>query len=360
MSQTSRPKPPLASISRRVQAYLIDVAIAVVISIVAALIGWLVGGSATGAWRVLAVLGVAAILGFAWALVYTAMQGGRGSLGQRARGIRLVRASDASPIGFGLALLRNVVWGLAAQIVVGYFTPLMDSMGRRQGWHDKAVGSVVVEARDTADAVPEKPAPPVAEPVAPTGPVVPHAPILPPPLGSEAGRPSAPSSMPSSLPPTALPVEPVQRAGVISHVPGVTVDPVPAPVADAAEPAPADPAPVEPAPANAVPDATVSLVWDDGSAQPVHGRTLVGRNPAAETGAALAPVRDDTLSLSKTHFEVGLDAGEAWILDRHSTNGVVLERDGDTRRLTAGERTTLRPGDVLRFGDRHARVETLS
>ncbi|MCW3492803.1 FHA domain-containing protein [Microbacterium sp. SSM24] len=98
------------------------------------------------------------------------------------------------------------------------------------------------------------------------------------------------------------------------------------------------------------------LTWDDGSRMAVYGRTLYGRNPAAESGTSSVPVRDETLSLSKTHFEIGGDATGAWIADRSSTNGTVLVRDGGRHPLVAGLPTMLRAGDRLELGDRTAVV----
>ena len=73
-----------------------------------------------------------------------------GSIGMRAQGVRLASAVDGTPLGFGRALLRNVVFGAAAGIVVGYFTPLFDGSGRFQGWHDKVSKAVVLDARTSA------------------------------------------------------------------------------------------------------------------------------------------------------------------------------------------------------------------
>ncbi|KRB37138.1 FHA domain-containing protein [Microbacterium sp. Root180] len=98
------------------------------------------------------------------------------------------------------------------------------------------------------------------------------------------------------------------------------------------------------------------LTWDDGSRIAVYGPALCGRNPAAEWGLASIPVRDETLSLSRTHFEIGGDAAGAWIADRHSMNGTVLVRDGGRHPLVAGLPTTLRAGDRLELGDRTAVV----
>ncbi|MBN9195286.1 MAG: FHA domain-containing protein, partial [Microbacterium sp.] len=108
--------------------------------------------------------------------------------------------------------------------------------------------------------------------------------------------------------------------------------------------------------ASVVPPVAV-LVWDNGTRVAVYGRTLFGRNPAREDDATAVAVRDETLSLSKTHFEMSGDASGAWVVDRHSTNGVVLVRDGGRIALVAGERTAVRTGDRLEFGDRSATIE---
>lgn len=100
--------------------------------------------------------------------------------------------------------------------------------------------------------------------------------------------------------------------------------------------------------------ALLTLTWDDGTSMAAYGRTLYGRNPAAEAGAAVVAVRDETLSLSKTHFEVGADANGPWVRDRHSTNGTVLVRDGARYALVPGIPTTVQAGDRLEFGDRSA------
>jgi predicted component of type VI protein secretion system len=63
-------------------------------------------------------------------------------------------------------------------------------------------------------------------------------------------------------------------------------------------------------------------------------------------------VRDETLSLSKTHFEIEVTADAVSVLDRHSTNGVTIVRDGTRIAADAGVRLPLEPGDALEIGDR--------
>lgn len=442
----------VAPISRRVVAYIIDALIAGGIGIV--LTGVLVTVAMTagldGMLSVLMIGGpVVALLLLGWLLLYTAMQAGRGSIGMRAQGLRLARADDGAALGFGRALLRNIIFGLAGSIVVGYFSPLFDGSGRFQGWHDKVAGSLMLDARgdagtpaSTANAsTPGSAAPgaaavfppvppglpsalgvPTALPVPPV-PGAPPVPGLPPaqyaaphtPQNTAATPPQAPAApapapAPAAQAPASAAVPPATDATVhpasppappapesaqdslIAFVPGVTQDgppprpqhpapPVPAaaPAAEetqlredalASEPAAAAAGPETIAAPNgtgaagssqpddiedtriSIPGHRLVFTWDDGTRVSVSRRTIFGRNPAAEDGAVTVPVRDETLSLSKTHFEAGAEPAGGWVLDRHSTNGTTLVRDGQRIPCLPGERVRVRLGDALEIGDR--------
>lgn len=110
----------------------------------------------------------------------------------------------------------------------------------------------------------------------------------------------------------------------------------------------------EPSDAPDVP--TLVLAWDDGTRVAVYGRTLCGRNPAWEDGAVVVTLRDETLSLSRTHIELGRDDVGTWITDRRSSNGTLLVRDGERMPLIAGLPYSLRLGDRIELGDRSAMV----
>lgn len=380
-----------AQLGRRVGAFLIDAAIGMVVLLIA--VGVFAGMSfgTGGALPLPLAVGLAYLIGLGWFVVYTLMQAGAGSLGMRALGLRLVRAGgdaggmpQSERLGFGRALGRNVVWALGGAIVVGYFSPLFDSSAWHRGWHDRAAGAVMtdiagrspVPAAETAPATATAPTS-ASSALAPT--VLPPAPILPVGEAPEVGG-WSPSG-------TAAPSRPTPLAsGVISFVPGVSDaerldEPAPqaAPgvptveVSDAARSAsvgagrpavPTDSGVIE-----NIDETRIStgerpfarLVWDDGARQALYGRTLFGRNPAPETGAMVSPVRDETLSLSKTHFElIPDDARAVWVVDRHSTNGVALRRGDELTRLEPGERTRVRAGDVLVFGDRQVTIEVAS
>lgn len=382
---------PIAPIPHRVIAVLID-------GVIAAALAVLLGGGlvviATLAGGVEATLNTLAIGGpvvaallLGWFVIYTVMQAGAGSVGMRAQGLRLVSARHDAPLGFGPALLRNLVFWIAGSIVVGYFSPLFDSSGRFQGWHDKVVDSLMLSSRAAAASAPR-----VAAASADSAPAAPPVPPTPPASGlSSTSPPPAAPAVPASaafVSPTRRAVAPASPAAVsadqgslIAFVPGVTQDPPtprePLPPAMAPSDGAADldatvqggPAgrPVVPEPPSppaagrdddlehtriSVPGHRLVFTWDDGTRVSVSRRTIFGRNPAAEDGAVVVAVRDETLSLSKTHFEAAAESSGGWVLDRHSTNGMTLVRDGQRIACPAGQRVPVRLGDAIEIGDR--------
>ncbi|MCK2022883.1 RDD family protein [Microbacterium sp. kSW2-24] len=454
---TQLPFGQIAPISRRAVAYLIDALIAgglaIVLSVVLGIATALSGGLEASLLTVTIGGPLVGLVLLGWFVVYTNMQAGAGSIGMRAQGLRLVSETDGSSIGFGRALLRNIIFGLAAGIVVGYFTPLFDGSGRFQGWHDKVGRSLVLDARAEGGIVPitapATTAMPTVDGASPTSPAptapsqppaipglphpgsygaphapaphasAPHAGVSPyappaapgqspaappaaagvpqsPPAPAEAYAPSAPV-FPAPATPVA-PAAPIGEGGdLIAFVPGVTQDapprppqpqasasapaepePVapasaptpPAPPAPVAAPAPAAPAPAAaaapaaPAPAPLVDDPDVEstrisipghrlvFTWDDGTRVSVSRRTVFGRNPSPEEGAATVAVRDETLSLSKTHFEAAAETSGGWVLDRHSTNGTTIVREGQRIACPPGQRVPIRLGDAIEIGDR--------
>jgi uncharacterized RDD family membrane protein YckC len=223
------------------------------------------------------------------------------------------------------------------------------------------------------------PAPPAYTPAAP-GPAVYAPPSLPPrpaelpsasviaPHAAQPAHESPPHPAPTAtMPyPPAHTTEPLdaaaaRRSATAPTAPTATVTraaPVDADIDETRAAVPARSVP-HAVPASPTPSALAVLTWDDGTRMAAYGRTLYGRNPAGEQGAAVMAVRDETLSLSKTHFEIGADANGAWVRDRHSTNGTVLVRDGARFPLVPGLPTTVHPGDRLEFGDRSATVDAV-
>jgi len=202
------------------------------------------------------------------------------------------------------------------------------------------------------------------------------------PVGAAGSAPAEAPSMPApaASAPASTPVggfAPPTASGEAAWQPP-TIAPVEAPAASAvptASAAPAGPAapavPVGPAASDA-PRAV--LVIDNGERVEVRAATLIGRAPAAgpsagagadaSTGSAtgegevqLVRVPDETRSVSKTHVAILLSGRGVVAVDRGSTNGSSIVREGAEHPLTPGHPAELRAGDVLRFGDRSLRVE---
>lgn len=375
-----------ASIGRRAAAYAVDAVVACGIGIAAAglVFGTVAALGATAIVALASASAAGAVAAAAWGVVYTAMQGASGSVGQRALGLRLLDAAAPVPVGFWRALWRNVVWALSCAILVGWFTPLFDPTPRRQGWHDRAGRAIVVSVpvtdaspapaaqapRAAAQAAPAPaPAPasdrswflaPSAAPATPaaTAPLAPVAPPFPPlpPLPAPAFASTAAAPAVTAAP-TAVVLEAPVAVAEASAPPTVAI-PVTPPTrpilvaTDDTRSAPIVPPPAERAALFDDAPVLAVLTWDDGTRMAVYGRTRYGRNPAVEPGIVSVPVRDETLSLSKTHFEIGGDPSGVWVADRHSTNGTVLVRDGGRHPLLPGVATAVRLGDRLELGDR--------
>jgi len=255
-----------------------------------------------------AVLGAVALVGVFGAL----LAGGFGvTPGKALLGLRVLSVEDARPIGFPRAALRTAILGMATLPTAGLGaaalarTALVDPSGWRRGWHDLRTGSVVVDVRTT--------------------------PVL-------------------AVPP----VEPPQTVVNLTAMRLVPAAPTPPEHADLR--GPRQTAPTAPA--------RWQVAFDTGEAFEVRGVTLVGRQPEARAGEP-APLTvalpSGDLSLSKTHaqFEVAPD-GALVVMDRGSTNGSTLIRQGVTKALVGGRPATLRDGDRVRFGDREMRVARLS
>jgi len=102
--------------------------------------------------------------------------------------------------------------------------------------------------------------------------------------------------------------------------------------------------------------AILVLTWDDGTVLEAASPTVIGRDPLSTGADAAAALDDPTRSLSKTHarFSPGLSPT---VEDLHSTNGVRIERSGETIPVAPGQPVALRHGDDVFCGTRRARVE---
>jgi len=94
-------------------------------------------------WAIVIGLGVVAIV--AYLVIYCRMVGKGQSWGMKAVGNKVVSADSGQPIGTGRSVGRyfaHIISGFVCYL--GYLWMLWDS--KKQTWHDKVVGSIVVKA----------------------------------------------------------------------------------------------------------------------------------------------------------------------------------------------------------------------
>nr|WP_272917677.1 RDD family protein [Nocardioides flavescens] len=363
----------VASPDRRFYAFVVDRLIAWTLYAVAAWASyrWLIEPGRL--W-----LGVGAIVGAVLlvSLLFALGTGLRGvTPGKAALGLRVVAADGGRPIGVGRALLRTTVLGVATLPTVGFgagalaWTALVDPTGWRRGWHDQRAGSVVVDVRPVVveEEVEEEAPRQVVNLTALR--LVPASPTPPQRIPTRRGaptRPGEPEPVLSPATPAKPPTSPTPRQGLgwplVGDAPPAGAEP-PAGRRIAAPSAAGPAAPAAPPAAPRRARARWQVSFDTGETFEVAGLTLVGRRPESRQGEPvkrLVTLASDDMSLSKTHaqFQVVPD-GALVVMDRGSTNGSLLIRDGVTKRLAGAQPATLRDGDRVRFGDREMTVAKL-
>lgn len=387
---------PIAQLERRFTAFAVDRLLAWSLL---ALVGvgtvllvsddpWTVAGVVAGAmvllWLVLAV-----VLGVSGS-----------SPGKALTGLRVVHHGTGTPIGVGPALLRSFVLGASGLPTFGIglatlaWTAVEDRGRQRRGWHDHLTHTVVVDVRpvvEVADSGADEgprhivnltamrliPAPPVeavrtpersehsmrrqplpADVLAPPVSAVPA-----PPAARSVVPPAGPAAVtPAPVPPAAAPARPPASPQLPPQGPPQQQRPAaPSPAAPppAAQRMPARPPAQRPLPPQAAP-ARWRVHFDDGESFVVAGLALVGRRPEARSGeqvAHLVPLASADMSVSKTHAQFGpASDGTLVVMDRGSTNGTVLVRQGVSRQLAPGKPATLVDGDKVVYGDREMTV----
>lgn len=364
MSQSTRPPESFAQIGTRIGAYFLDSIFAAVAIVggffVAFVIALLVGQMVPVLGILIAILGyLFAGLGYGIYVWYLTAKRGY-SPGKKVLGLRLVDAGSGEPLGFWRVWLRGFVLGLMTSLSLGVLAIVIavkaDRHPRKQGWHDLAVGSVVVPE---AALIPPPPSPVPEEGVLPVR--LPHMasaeldrmpqPAMPDPVEiAEIAEPVKAATPTQLLAPLAAPppVPPVPGP------PGMVAGPPPIGASEEAPPA-AEPAIDEStrlALRRQEPARSWSLAPDLGTAFDVTVSTLIGRDPDGSLGGAETwSIDDPERTVSKTHALVGVDGDDLWIEDWDSTNGVSLRRDGIETELASRVRTTLREGDAVLLGD---------
>lgn len=327
----------VAEPDRRFYAFVVD-----------RLIAWLIfAGAGVAAWAVFfreekvlyGILALAVVVLVVWFVAAMLTGLGGATPGKSLCGLRVVSVRTGRHIGVGAALLRHAVLGLSTLPTLGIgaaslaWMATADPTGHRRGWHDHIAGSVVVDVRPRV-AEREEAAPAPRRIVNLTAMRLMPAPPEPDPTPTPPRRESTfTGSRPTPTPmPTSMPGPP----------------PAPAPAAPRAQPA------------ATAPQARWRVSFDTGESFVVAGLALVGRGPEPKAGeqvSHLVALSSTDMSLSKTHaqFQVVPD-GTLVVMDRGSTNGTILIRQGAARSLGARRPTTLVHGDRVRFGDREMRV----
>lgn len=326
----------VADPDRRFYAWVIDRLIALVAYAVAGLAAYVAlirpGNTVLG---VVVIVVVALVVWFIGVLM-TGLAGV--TPGKSMRGLRVVSVATGEPIGLRAAFARQAIVGLGGYPTLGIgdatlaWMATLDGSGLRRAWHDRVVGSVVVDVRPQplaavpAEEVPDRVVNLTALRLMP----------------AEASAPT-PAPTPSAAP---------------TQAPARLAAPAPVPAAAPAQPS----QPFQPAqpPAPTSPPPRWRVTFDTGQSFVVAGLALVGRSPEPRQGehaAHLVPLQSNDMSLSKTHAQFGVvPDGTLVVMDRGSTNGSVLLRGDVARPLPARQPATLLPGDRVRFGDREMAV----
>ncbi len=314
-------------LGRRLLAYVVD-------SLVPAAAGLVVGTTRGGSPVLAVVLGVVAL---AWGVLCWRQLAVRAATpGMKLLKIQLVGFFDGRPVGWGRVLLRWFVWTVLAATGIGLLLLLVSVLTspRRQGWHDRAAGAVVIVARPLAP---------------PRSTARPDAAARPP-----ARRPgAAPADDESARPAPAVGVAPVTASVAGDPAVGPELAPL------AGEP----PASAGPARTNGA-HRTILDGWvaelDDGRVIDVRGLVLLGRNPQPAEGeddAQLIKLSDESRTVSKTHLALGVDDAGLFVVDRGSTNGSTItppgrpaQKAGPFHAVSVGE------GSVVSIGDHWVRI----
>jgi uncharacterized RDD family membrane protein YckC len=354
---------PSADLDRRFYAFAVDRALAWGVDLVAAVL--IV--RALGPDQVWAAVGAIAAVVLVVGGVLAVVLGLTGSSpGNALTSVRVVHHGSGAPIGVGSALLRQLVLGIATLPTLGIgvaalaWTAAMDPSGRRRGWHDHLVGSVVVDVRPA----------PAEEPDLDLGPrhvvnltAMRLVPVPEPAPPVRVARPSAPP--PPSPVPVAAPA-PTPEPAVARHAAAVPAAAAPAPASTGRQqlgfPLVPEPRPdADTGGAHAARPRHWRLGFDTGQSVVVDGPVLVGRRPEPRDGeqvAHLISLPSDDMSLSKTHALVHVTAEDTLVVvDRGSTNGSILIRHGVPRGLAPDRASTLLAGDRVRLGDREMTVD---
>ncbi|GAA3764360.1 hypothetical protein GCM10022240_15820 [Microbacterium kribbense] len=321
---------------------------------------------------VIVLLAATWVLTAAYTVVQLVLHGRAGvTVGKLIAGVRSVNVRTLERPGFwrGAVVRYLVLWAsfvvpIVGPVLVIMVSPLLDPEHRGRGWADLAGATWFVDVRRGLNPYDHKRMR-IARKAAATDldDVVVPLPSLATPAQDAGGRTPFPLARSTGgvlgAPRTAGagPAAPATSGGA---APAPAATPVgTAPIAPVAVSSAAAPSAPPPAGASAA-GPRAELVLDSGECIDVTPPgVLLGRAPARASGdgdLALIPLVDQTKSVSKTHLAILCVDGGFAVVDRHSSNGVAIVRNGAQIELVPGRPAVLADGDDLRFGDRHARV----
>ncbi|HYJ26157.1 MAG TPA: RDD family protein [Nocardioides sp.] len=295
-------------------------------------------------WTVVGVVAGAMVL--LWLVLAVVLGVSGTSPGKAMSGLRVVHHGDGTPIGVGPALVRSFVLGVSGLPTFGMglaalaWTAVEDRGRERRGWHDHLTGTVVVDVRPVVEA-------------------------------ADGDRDDAPRHIVNLTAMRLIPAPPLEDVRTPERTEQSTRrQPMPADLA--APPAvvphgspppqrpPRTPQQASPPAARVAAPPRWRVHFDDGESFVIAGLALVGRRPEARSGeqvAHLVPLASADMSVSKTHAQFGpAPDGTIVVMDRGSTNGTVLVRQGVSRQLAAGRPAALLPGDKVVYGDREMTI----
>lgn len=132
----------LAGIGQRFIAIFID---GIILGIIGAIVGAVIPGTTVQGGSGVTTIGpvVSFIIGVLYYWYFLTQQNGQ-TLGKKIMGIRVVR-EDGAPLTFVHVLIRYIGYYInSIVILLGWIWALFDS--KKQGWHDKLAGTIVVKA----------------------------------------------------------------------------------------------------------------------------------------------------------------------------------------------------------------------
>jgi uncharacterized RDD family membrane protein YckC len=150
-------RPPLAGIGTRFAAILLDGLLPMLITIPAAIVGYimylgLAGTPPSLPSDTMQTVGIFVLLltylGFAsYSALVLAMWAYGMTPGKYILGIRVVKVDTGVPVGFWRMALRQIIgqWAAAILCYLGFIWALFDA--NKQGWHDKIAKTLVVRTR---------------------------------------------------------------------------------------------------------------------------------------------------------------------------------------------------------------------